>query len=298
MSDKSKWGTESSKENVQCGYCKHTCRKDNLRNHIQKVHVSKPFKWKRIAPNHQPGISSIFKVVEAGEVTNDDSENLVGTKRHHSGERRPGKAVKLVNEAFEQSMTGSGDEYHDGSDIATHSSRETQRRIQTAGQDERSEPGSEPGVAGVQVQEGSDSGSGVGGEASDTNNGGAVQPDEQIERDTLEFHLLNDPDTEKDCNNNKENKNDTLVNGIISDLKDIGDSLISLKSGFESVLSGMSSMLITNSKPGRDPPPQEESALEKSSEVSSIYRCSNLEELVELVSSDIFFDQDKERIPM
>ena len=60
MSGKTIWGSDSSKETVQCGYCTFTCRKDNLKQHIQKIHA-KPFKWTRLVPKNQPGIKSLFK---------------------------------------------------------------------------------------------------------------------------------------------------------------------------------------------------------------------------------------------
>ena len=82
-----------------------------------------------------------------------------------------------------------------------------------------------------------------------------------------------------------------VVKGIISDLKDISDTFSTIKTGFENVLTGISSMLLTDNKTEKHPV-TDDTEDDDNSEVSNIYNCSKLEDLVERISDDISFDQD------
>ena len=82
-----------------------------------------------------------------------------------------------------------------------------------------------------------------------------------------------------------------IVKGIISDLKDISDTFSTLKTGFENVLTGISSMVLTDNKTEKHPV-TDDTEDDDNSEVSNIYNCSKLEDLVERISDDISFDQD------
>ena len=95
------WGSESCRESVQCGYCSYSCRKDNLKQHIQKIHVGKSFKWSRLVPKNQPAIQSLFKFPAEKDDEDFDTDiaeaSSVSTKRSHSEELSiPGKAQKLI----------------------------------------------------------------------------------------------------------------------------------------------------------------------------------------------------------
>ena len=102
------WGAESSKESVQCGYCNHVGRKDNLMKHIRRIHGDKPLKWKRVSPSNQPAIKGFLKEpAGSGDVPgqdqpapppHDEEEIRVGTKRHKSGEHKyPGAAKQVTS---------------------------------------------------------------------------------------------------------------------------------------------------------------------------------------------------------
>ena len=213
---KSSWGSESSKESVQCGYCSYSCRKDNLKQHVQKVHVGKPYKWSRLVPKNQPAIQSLFKLPSDSDPVVADA-NSVSTKRPHSDEISiPGKAKKLVIES---------------DDVFS---------VDCEGNYEASESGK-------------------------------VKPEQSVEPNL-------------DVNGNY------VVQGIISDLKDIGDTFSSLKTGFENVLTGISAMLLTDRR--TENPVTEEIDDDENTEVSDIYNCSKLENLVERISNTISFDQD------
>ena len=100
MSGKSAWGSESSKETVQCCYCSYKCRKDNLKQHVLKMHPGKPYNWKRVMPKNQPAIHSALKVFEKEvDLSNPDRPNAeqTGTKRSNSEDINiPGKAQRLI----------------------------------------------------------------------------------------------------------------------------------------------------------------------------------------------------------
>ena len=225
------WGGESSKESVQCGYCNYVGRKDNLAKHIKRIHVDKPFKWRRVSPSNQPAIQGFLKqpidkgegdVLDLDPPHAQDEAFKVGTKRHISGEPKyPGGARQVPSESEEKDPT-------DDVDTGTAS--------------------------------------------------------------TEEFHgddLYRDIKS-KDSNNNDERN--IFVRGIVSDLREVGDSFMSMKTGFEKVLADMSSMMISKEDPKNIPNVEKADVSEVSDvEASTIYHCSNLEDKLR---DNFSFDQD------
>ena len=89
---------------------------------------------------------------------------------------------------------------------------------------------------------------------------------------------------DKDSNNNGEGN--VVVGGIVSDLKDVGDAFVSIKSGFEKILSDMSSMMISKEDAKKNIIDEKVEVSNSDIEATTIYHCSNLEGLVEELRDD------------